>query len=312
MDTPREKLDDPVALAYRCPMTGASVPSFYLYGEPHRAVDDGFVHAERLDDRSRPSEWTILPHAHADLVQLFVLDEGGGEMRAEDARLAVAAPALLLVPCGVVHSFAWQRDSVGSVVTLSVRHLALLDSRYPGLATLFRSARVIALDAAAHIAIRGSVAALMRELGWAAPGHIAAVDAALLTILAETWRAGGPSTADTTSLPGQQSALVARFRARIDERFRLREQIAVHAAALGVSESRLRTACAHVAGLSPAAMLDQRAMLEVKRALLYTNLSIAEVGYAAGFADPAYFTRFFTRHSGMSPRTFRSTASNRR
>ncbi|KQN79994.1 AraC family transcriptional regulator [Sphingomonas sp. Leaf67] len=292
-------------------MRGGSVPSFYLYGEPHRAVDAGFVHAERLDDRSRPSEWTILPHAHADLVQLFVLDQGGGEMRAEDARLAVAAPALLLVPPAVVHGFSWQRESAGSVVTLSVRHLALLDSRYPGLAALFQSARVIALDDAAHAALEAGVTALMRELGWAAPGHSAAVDAALLAILAETWRAGGSSVADTGVAPGHQSALVARFRARVDERFRLREQIAVHAAALGVSESRLRTACAQIAGLSPAAMLDQRAVLEVKRALLYTNLSIAEVGYASGFGDPAYFTRFFTRHAGMSPRAFRSRGSYR-
>lgn len=308
---PREKLDDPVVLAYTCGMTGASVPSFYLYGEPHRAVDDGFVHAERLDDRSRPSEWTILPHAHADLVQLFVVEQGGGEMRAEDDRMTVTAPAVLLVPSGVVHGFAWQRDSAGSVVTLSVRHLALLDTRYPGVTALFGSARAIPLDGAAFRAVQASVAALMRELGWAAPGHGAAVDAALLGMLVELWRAGGPIAADAAGIPGQQSALVARFRARIDERFRLREQIAVHAAALGVSESRLRTACAQIAGLSPAAMLDQRAVLEVKRALLYTNLSVAEVGYAAGFADPAYFTRFFTRHAGVSPRVFRSMGSDR-
>ncbi|MBB4087461.1 helix-turn-helix domain-containing protein [Sphingomonas carotinifaciens] len=290
-------------------MHGGSIPSFYLYGEPHRAVEEGFVHAERLDDRSRPSEWTILPHAHADLVQLFVVDRGGGEMRAEDARLAVGVPALLLIPSGVVHGFSWQQESAGSVVTLSMRHLSVLDVRYPGMMALFGLPRVIPLDAAACAAIGAGVTVLMRELGWAAPGHDAAVDAALLGILVETWRAGGPPAADTASLPGQQGALVARFRARIDERFRLREPIAVHAAALGVSESRLRTACAQVARLSPAAMLDQRAILEVKRALLYTNLSVAEVGYAAGFADPAYFTRFFTRHAGVSPRAFRSRES---
>jgi len=311
MDDTREKLDDPVAIAYVCGMNGGSVPSFYLYGEPHRAVDDDFVHAERLDDRSRPSEWTILPHAHADLVQLVIVDQGGGEMRAEEARLTVAAPALLLIPQDVVHGFAWERESTGSVVTLSVRHLALLDTRYPGLAALFGSARVVALDGPALAAIQASVTALMRELGWGAPGHIAAVDAALLAMLVETSRACGPAMGEAPSVPGQQSALVARYRARIDERFRLRERIAVHAAALGVSESRLRVACAHIAGLSPAAMLDQRAVLDAKRALLYTNLSIAEVGYTVGFADPAYFTRFFTRHAGVSPRIFRSMGGNR-
>ena len=46
-------------------------------------------------------------------------------------------------------------------------------------------------------------------------------------------------------------------------------------------------------------------MLEARRALLYSNLSVAEIGYAVGFADPAYFTRFFTRHEGQSPLRYR-------
>lgn len=293
-------------------MAAASIPRFYLYGEPHRLVEESFVHAERLDDRSRPSEWTILPHAHADLVQAFVLDRGGGTMRAEDARFDVAAPALLLIPAGIVHGFSWDPASVGSVVTLSVRHLALLDGRYPGLSGVFARVQVVPLGSDALAALHGAAGMLMRELGWSAPGHRAAVDAALLTFLVEARRAAGPVPGEAQPPPGQHGALVARYRARIDERFRLREPIAVHAAALGTSESRLRVACTRIAGMSPAAMLDERAMLDAKRALLYTHLSVAEVGYNAGFADPAYFTRFFTRHAGVSPRRFRLAGSEPR
>ncbi len=282
-----------------------TVPSFYLYGEPHRAVADDFVHAEWLDDRSRPSEWTILPHAHADLVQLFVLASGGGTMFAETRRLAVTAPALLLVPAAIVHGFDWQPDSTGSVLTLSVRHLARLDTLYPGLAGIFTRIALLQPDASAMASIQSAMTALMRELGWAAPGHRAAVDACLLTLLVQTLRAPGVATRDASATPGQHHVLVARFRARVDQRFRLRESMADHAKALGTSESRLRTACARVAAMSPAAMLDERAMLEARRALLYTHLSVAEIGYALGFADPAYFSRFFTRHEGCSPRAFR-------
>ena len=286
-------------------MNVTSIPRFYLYGEPHRYVEEGFVHAERLDDRSRPSEWTILPHAHADLVQAFVLDRGGGTMRVEDARFDVVAPALLLIPVGIVHGFSWHPDSAGSVVTLSVRHLAVLNDRYPGLAGLFASPRVAPLGEDGAAVMHRAAMTLMRELGWSAPGHRAAIDGALLTFLVEAGRAAGPSAGEAVAPPGKHGALVARFRARIDERFRLREPIAAHAAALGTSESRLRVACRRIAGLSPAAMLDERAMLDAKRALLYTNLSVAEVGYNAGFADPAYFTRFFTRHASASPRAYR-------
>lgn len=285
-------------------MPSDAVPSFYLYGEPHRAVAEGFIHVEELDDRSRPSEWTIRPHAHADLVQLFLIDTGGGAMRVEDQTLRFGAPTLLLVPAGVVHGFAWTDESTGAVLTLARPYLAALVGRHPDLTPVFARANALSLGEETAGAVRAATATLRRELGWSAAGHHAAVEAALLALLVAALRTL-PSDAGIAPDPGQPAALVARFRARIEQRFRLRESIAAHAAALGTSETSLRAACARIAAQSPAAILDQRAMLEARRALLYSNLSVAEIGYGVGFADPAYFTRFFTRHAGRSPRRYR-------
>jgi AraC family transcriptional activator of pobA len=99
---------------------------------------------------------------------------------------------------------------------------------------------------------------------------------------------------------------VARLRARIEKRYRARERVPTHAKALGVSTTALRTACARVAGIPPAAMLDQRALLEARRALLYSNRSVAEIGYYLGFRDPAYFSRWFHGQVGRSPRRYRA------
>ena len=286
-------------------MTGTVIPSFYLYGEPHRAVQDGFVHVEQLDDRSRPSEWTIQPHAHADLAQLFILERGGGTMQADERALFFRAPAVLVMPAGVVHGFAWTNESAGAVVTLAQSYLAQVTHRFAETAAVFATPRAISLDPAGAATMLASAAALQQELGWAAVGHHAAVEAQMLALLVAVLRRLGPLDAGAQATPGQQAALVARFRERISARFRLREPVSHHADALGTSETSLRAACARVAGRSPAAMLDERAMLEARRALRYTNLSVAEIGYAIGFADPAYFSRFFTRHAGCSPRSFR-------
>jgi AraC family transcriptional activator of pobA len=43
--------------------------------------------------------------------------------------------------------------------------------------------------------------------------------------------------------------------------------------------------------------------------LAYTNLSVATVAYAMGYADPAYFSRVFTQDAGLSPRAFRAQLS---
>lgn len=286
-------------------MPDGAVPTFYLYGEPHRTVAAGFIHVEHLDDRSRPSEWTIRPHAHAELVQVFLIARGGGAMRIEDRSLRFAAPALLTVPATMVHGFAWTEEAAGSVLTVAGQYLGELVERDATLKPLFAQAHVLPLDPSAAAAAAAGMAALMRELGWSAPGHRAAVEGALLSLLVLALRLVGPDAVTGAPVPGQRAALVGRYRARVNDRFRLRERVAAHAAALGVSESRLRAACAQVAATSPAAMLDARTILEARRALLYSNLSVAEIGYAMGFADPAYFTRFFTRLVGVSPRSFR-------
>lgn len=311
MHSPRRHCDParkPGRSAGRCyvgRVTVAAVPSFYLYGEPHRAVAEGFIHVESLDDRSRPSEWTIRPHAHADLVQTFVIATGGGTMQADATVLRFAAPAVLLVPAGVVHGFDWTSDSAGAVVTLAQSYLGQLTGRHPDLGAIFAEPSVLRPDADAIAAMLGQATTLQHELGWSARGHHAAVEASLLALLVAAVRALAPDAVDAHAPRGQQAALVARYRERIGTRFRLRESVAAHAAALHTSETSLRAACARIAGRSPAAMLDERAMLEARRALLYTNLSVAEIGYALGFADPAYFTRFFTRHAGRSPRRYR-------
>lgn len=281
------------------------VPRFYLYGEPHRGVDGRFVHVESLDDRSRPSEWTIQPHAHAELNHIFHVRKGGGAMRAEHEQLPFAAPCLIVVPAGVVHGFSWEDESEGSVITASTTYLHHLEACDEEIAKLFRSPGVAPLDDGESAGFAVATDMLMSELGWSAPGHRAAVEAGLLGLLVRALRARGAEPEVRQRQRGNHAALVARLRERIEARFRLREPLSAYAEALHASETSLRTACTSVAGQPPMQILDQRAMLEAQRALLYSNLSVSQIANTLGFDDPAYFSRFFARHAGVSPRQFR-------
>lgn len=283
----------------------SAVPSFYLYGEPQRAVREGFVHVESLDDRSRPSEWTIQPHLHRDLNHVILIGEGGGTMQAEGVACRFDAPALLLIPAGVIHGFAWHSESRGWVITLADSYVTQLAERDRDLGRLFLHAQAVALDGEDRGAIERSVSQMLRELGWIGPAQRSAVEAEVLAILVRALRRAQVARLEGDA-PGRQALVVAHLRERIEARFRHRESVAAQAAALGVSETALRLACARVGGLSPSAMLDERTMLEARRLLLYTNMSVNEIAYSVGFEDPAYFSRFFTRHAGQSPRRFRA------
>jgi AraC family transcriptional activator of pobA len=53
-------------------------------------------------------------------------------------------------------------------------------------------------------------------------------------------------------------------------------------------------------------MIRDRLVREARRNLVYTNKSIAQIAYALGFEDPAYFSRTFANATGLAPSDFRA------
>jgi len=286
-------------------MRTEEIPRFFLYGEPPRTIGDRFLHLEALDERTRPANWNIRPHTHANLCHIFHIDHGGGEMRADERVVPFRAPCLLIVPSSVVHGFAYETDTTGSVLTISDSYLYELVRREAAIRRVF--AAPVRLPTARDGLFAGLLARLARELAWTAIGHATAVEALLLTLLIETLRLVHHEANDERERPnGAHAALVARFRELIEAQYRSGEGVEAYADALSVTPKRLRTACLSAAGAPPLCLIQDRVTLEAKRALLYSNMTVAEVAYHLGFEDPAYFSRFFTKQAGRSPRVFRA------
>ena len=284
------------------------VPRFFLYGEPPHLARAGFVHVESIPDRSRLHDWKIRPHAHGDLHQLLLVTGGRGEMRVESGREPFASPTLLVLPAGLIHGFDFAPDTAGYVITLAAGTLEELLPRERALQSVFERARCLPLasltdapelELAAHL--------LRRELLWDAPGRGIAAEARLVTLLVGVLRALREPAVGAQL--GPRAALVSRFRDLLDRQFRREHSVAHYARQLAVSESRLRTACVALTGKPPLKLLHERVLLEAKRTLSYSELSVGQTAYALGFSDPAYFSRFFRARIGMSPAAFRRRTS---
>jgi AraC family transcriptional regulator, transcriptional activator of pobA len=285
----------------------AAIPRFFLYGEPPRDADERFLHVETIADRSRLYEWRIRPHAHRDLHQLLLISTGGGVMEAETQRHSFRAPALLVAPAGVVHGFAFTPETEGYVVTLAdtlLRDLARTEAAFK---RLFQVPTCASLehDPTHTEELLDSLPKLRRELVWKAPASAAAAAARLVTVLVSAVRALHEPADLTSAASNPRATLVARFREKIEAHLRTGLSIAQYAKALSVTPARLRAACLEVAGKPPQRVLEDRLLLEAKRNLTYTNMTVAETAYHLGFADPAYFSRFFSKLAGESPASFR-------
>jgi AraC family transcriptional activator of pobA len=291
----------------------SEIPRVVIYGEPERRADFTFLHVERIPLRSRPNGWTIRLHAHDDVHQVFFVTREGGRMRIDAAALCFEAPALLIVPAGAVHGFAFRPETDGYVLSLSRAIHERLASYDPDLGRAFeRHAVIDALDQGADFGgLEGAFATVAHEVLWSAPAGQAAIESALLRIVVAIIRHSPALTVEWGRAAQRDRLIVERFRTLVEQNFRANLSIGAYAAKLGVSEARLTTACRRTLGSPAIKLIHRRIMIEAERHLAYSAVAVAEIAALLGFSDPAYFSRFFTKHAGKSPTDFRARHGSR-
>ncbi|WP_264625395.1 AraC family transcriptional regulator [Candidatus Symbiopectobacterium sp. NZEC135] len=110
----------------------------------------------------------------------------------------------------------------------------------------------------------------------------------------------------------QQSAMLLRFRQfekLVDERFSQWSQVGDYASYLGCTEKSLTRATLAVQGISAKAYLSKRIVLEAKRLLTHTDLSIGALSGRLGFGEVDRFCKFFKRETRFTPKDFRKNAT---
>ncbi len=283
------------------------IPTYFLYGEVPRPVSGPLLHVETIEARSAKHHWKIDPHLHQVLHQMIYVVRGRGISQAESARTQFRPPALILMPAGSVHGFEFEPGTTGYVVSMSHELQHGLVRRSAELGALFSAPATLEFTATAPGAtdLAQAFRMLAREFARSATGHNLLLHGWLAVLFANVLRLAQQRPNVLDPVVGQHGRLVARFSELIEERFRSSESLTVYVNALNVSDSRLRNACLAMTGQTPIQLLNARILLEAKRQLLYTDSSVRTIAYGLGFEDAAYFTRFFSRHVGVSPRAFR-------
>lgn len=275
------------------------IAEFALYGEKTRTIAPEFVHIEPISDRSSLYEWTISPHSHPGIFQLLLVTEGEGALADGAGESPLAPGVLALVPGGVVHAFRFAPGTQGWV--LSVADALLNDARLAAfdVAALARGGQALRLPV-------GTMAASLLATLYTRQGRPdAATLAALALLLALVDEAAEAQRAAATGPVDRRIVLVRRFTALVEAQFRQHWPVARYAAALGSTPQTLTRACRHVTGKSPGDIALDRVLREAMRALTFTAGGVAQVAEDLGFADPAYFSRFFKARAGVEPSRFR-------
>jgi len=294
----------------RQPRSHADIPSFALYGEPGVAATD-MLHVESLQSRSRLHQWEIDAHRHQSLYQVVWLRDGPGMVSLDGRHHSGSGPLVVVIPPRAVHGFGFAPESDGHVLTLSPRAMLEGDLGAAGdaLRSLFAQPRLLPVPASDLLRIGSLFDNLSAE--FSAPGS-AGSPVPLWLARALVWRlaqlAAQHDHADGPAARSQQ-ALYTRFLVLLEAHLAEHWPVSRYAQRLGLSSERLnRLVRAETGGHSALAVIHDRLVREACRRLVYVAAPISRLAFDLGFDDPAYFTRFFKRHTGQSPSDWRAAS----
>ena len=287
------------------------IPSYALYGDQAQPGWKNSFDFEWIPQRSGPNNWEISPHVHEAFIQLLYLTQGFGEVQLDNAKWRVPSPCLLIVPAQTVHGFRFSGDVNGPVVTATQRPLESLAALVmPELLQTIRKPAVISLaDDGRHAqALMPLFLALEREARTPAVGQFAAGMSLLTALLVQAARLGQAMAPAPLAVSLRKTAQIEKFRALVNEHFKKHLPMVFYASHLGVTPGQLSRLCREVLGTSSLEVINARLIHEAQRDLVFTSSSIQQLADALGFADEAYFGRFFRKHTGLTPREFRAKA----
>ena len=97
------------------------------------------------------------------------------------------------------------------------------------------------------------------------------------------------------------------FKKLLPDNFKTEKSPSAYAAMLNISGSYLNEAVSGVTGLPVSYWIIHEVMLEAKRLLYYTQLTVKEIAHQLGYEDHTYFSRLFKNTEGITPLAFRES-----
>lgn len=100
--------------------------------------------------------------------------------------------------------------------------------------------------------------------------------------------------------------LFLKFKNLVEERFSDTRNVKDYADLLSVSTKHLNDIVKEYTLNTAKHFIDNFVILETKRAVVSSNYSLKEIAYAVGFDEVTNFTKFFKKHTGSTPKQFKT------
>lgn len=292
------------------------IPNIILGQDYDQRYIDAPIHYDVLGNLADFFGRDMPVHRHAQYLQIHYIDRGDISFHIDDKIYHVKGPSCFLTPPSIPHSFLTKPDAQGHVLTVhqSLVWQLLKDGLQQEAETDLSEG--ICLDSSKFDSEQHAQWTLISQtcrnikLEWNRdrPAKTLMLENLVRLLIIQIARLAS-KRAESTSVNNDDLRLFRRFTDLVEEHFREHWLLPEYTHRLGISESRLNQICQHISNRSPKKLIHDRVIQESKRLLIFSNLSSNEICYQLGYSDPAYFSRFFKKETGMTPLRYRNQHS---
>lgn len=278
-----------------------------IYQENSIDFADGLIHVSEFPFVGNQFIKFAKPHAH-NFLQIFLLEEGITTLLHDTQRFEVAAPAFFTIPKNIEHGFASSDDCRGWIINLSDNFLENILKKD---ANMVMELDVIHIEQFEEGEETDRIIQAMRkivsEFNENFSGKTIMLQSLVSILIVRLHRLPKkntnflfPNNSDNPS-----KIYFRKFMQLVKTAQSFKKSIEEFSSELHISQGHLNRVCKAITGKSPKDIVTDHYIYEIQIALSNVDKSIAQIAFELSFDDPAYFSRFFKKQTGITPKEYR-------
>ncbi len=263
----------------------------------------------RISDFVRTHLDLYFPHRHT-FYQIVLFTQGGGTHSIDFQQFSVEPHQVYAMAPGQIHTWEFVPETEGYIVNFNESFFTAIchDPHFVETFPLFNAVSgspVNLLDVECCGEVQRLLEQMLQEFqqDWEYKAEI--LRAMLLQLIVVLSRRL-PRLAQP-QISRHQLNVLRQFERLIEAHFREKRLPREYAELLFITPNHLNALVSAALGKSAGELIRERVLLEAKRLLVNSDLSISQIASELNFEDNAYFARFFKKHTGVSPEAFRET-----
>lgn len=243
-------------------------------------------------------------HRH-NFFYILIIKKGSGRHAIDFTHYEIQDHTVFVMRPGQVHDLNLKVKSTGYLIQFKTDFLYSHNSVSQSHLTKLIQYNTYRLEPEGFTKIENIVSNALKEYTEKEKGYQEVLKANLSIFLIELLRQRQEKVAPPVASTSYKQEKLEQFLELVEANITTHKQVSQYTDLLHLSSYQLSTITKSLLTKTPSEIINDYIILEAKRQLLATSNQVSQIAYNLGYEDPSYFTRFFKKHTTVSPETFR-------